>query len=82
MILPSKHLPQERALLTVGAMLLAGLDRPMTVSALWQEVQKAPPAGLSFDWFVLALDLLYILDAIQLRDGILVRRVGVMDQAA
>jgi len=80
MILPSKHLPQERALLTVGAMLLAGLERPKTVSALWQEVQKGAPAALGFDWFVLALDLLYVLDAIQLRDGILVLRVGVMDQ--
>lgn len=75
MILPSKHLPQERALLTVGAKLLTCLERPMTVSALWQEAGKTTPAPLSFDWFVLALDLLYILNAIQLRDGILIRNV-------
>lgn len=73
MILPSKHLPQERALLTVGANLLAVLERPMTVSALWQSVQQEDPAGLSFDWFVLALDLLYLLGAVQLRDGLLTR---------
>jgi ABC-three component (ABC-3C) system Middle Component 6 len=73
MILPSKHLPQERALLTVGANLLAVLERPMTVSALWQSVLQEDHAGLSFDWFVLALDLLYLLGAVQLRDGLLTR---------
>lgn len=73
MILPSKHLPQERALLTIGANLLAVLERPMTVSALWQSVQQKNHAGLSFDWFVLALDLLYLLGAVQLRDGLLTR---------
>ena len=82
MILPSKHLPPERALLTVGATLLAGLERPMTVSALWQRVKEAAPHSLSFDWFVLALDLLYVLDAVQLRDGILVRSVAAPEQAA
>lgn len=73
MILPSKHLPQERALLTIGATLLTRLEQPMTVSALWQVVQKGTPSGLSFDWFVLALDLLYLLGAVHLCDGILVR---------
>lgn len=82
MILPSKHLPPERALLTVGATLLARLERPMTVSALWHKVREAAPASLSFDWFVLALDLLYILDAVQLSDGILVRNVDAMEPAA
>lgn len=73
MILPSKHLPQERALLTVGARLLAILERPMTVSSVWQIVQNDHRASLSFDWFVLALDLLYLLDAVQLQDGVLSR---------
>ena len=35
MILPSKHLPQDRALLTVGGHVLTFLARPKTVSALW-----------------------------------------------
>lgn len=73
MILPSKHLPQERALLTVGATLLAGLERPMTISALWQSVQDEKHPAISFDWFVLALDLLHILGTVHLRDGLLVR---------
>jgi len=81
MILPSKHLPQERALLTVGAELLTRLHQPMTVSALWQKIAQPHDGGeagaagrsLSFDWFVLALDLLYALGALHLRDGLLVR---------
>lgn len=78
MILPTKHLPQERALLTVGARLLARLDRPKTISALWNEMQRSPQdvATLGFDWFVLAVDLLYILGAVQLRDGVLVRNAA------
>lgn len=82
MILPTKHLPQERALLTVGAALLAQLERPITVSALWQRVNGAVSPAPTFDWFVLALDLLYALGAVELRDGLLNRGMGEMDAAA
>lgn len=81
MILPTKHLQQERALLTVGATLLASLERPMTVSALWQRVDAGSPAAPSFDWFVLALDLLYALGAIELRDGLIIRGASAAEQS-
>ena len=80
MILPSKHLSQDRALLTVGATILRLLSRPMTVSALWEEMprltagQKSPPP-LRYDGFVLTLDMLFLLGAIELRDGLLLRGV-------
>lgn len=79
MILPSKHLSQDRALLTVGAMILRLLTRPMTVSALWEEMsrpaggQKDPPP-LRYKGFVLTLDMLSLMGAIELRDGVLHRR--------
>lgn len=63
MILPSKHLPQDRALLTVGAHVLTFLARPKTVSALWEELNThdaglvATPRRITYDWFLLALDL-------------------------
>lgn len=82
MILPTKHLPQERALLTVGATLLAHLERPITVSALWQRVNSAVPPAPTFDWFVLALDLLHALGAVELRDGLLIRGTSQADAAA
>lgn len=78
MILPSKHLSQDRALLTVGAAILRHLKHPVTVSALWEQMprsagdQKAPPP-LRYDGFVLALDLLFLIGALELRDGLLVR---------
>ena len=80
MILPSKHLSQDRALLTVGARILQHLSRPKTISALWEDVPRqnadqrssAPP--LRYDGFVLALDLLFLIGAIELQDGLLFRR--------
>lgn len=77
MILPTKGISAERALITVGAHILALLVEPKTVSRLWSEYKRtAPVAGnVSFDWFVLALDLLFTIDAVELRGGRL-RRLG------
>jgi len=82
MILPTKHLSQDRALLSVGARLLARLTRPKTVSALWEEVLKPPDAedgkkpSLRYDAYVLTLDLLFLMGAIELRDGLLRRKTS------
>jgi hypothetical protein len=80
MILPSKHLPQDRALLTVGADVLACLSRPKTVSALWAELTRQNdgltstlPRRITYDWFLLALDLLYALGTIELDSGLVAR---------
>ena len=78
MILPSKHLSQDRALLTVGAAILRHLSHPVTVSALWEQmprsvVDQKAPSPLRYDGFVLALDLLFLIGAIKLREGLLVR---------
>lgn len=77
MILPTKTLPPSRSLLGVGANLLRLLDEPKPVSRLWPEVKAAyeqipdaPP--ISFGWFVLALDLLFLLNAVKLDHGRLV----------
>ncbi|MGO8745831.1 MAG: ABC-three component system middle component 6 [Thermoguttaceae bacterium] len=74
MILPTKHLPQERALLTVGADILRLLGEPKTESRLWDELKKArasqPMASaLTYDWFVLAIDLLFAMKAIDIERG-------------
>jgi len=78
MILPTKHLAQDRTLLAVGAEILGQLKEPRSVSELWETVREArrripDSAPLSFDWFVLALNLLYALSAIDHSNGI-VRR--------
>jgi hypothetical protein len=83
MILPSKHLPQDRALLTVGGHVLMFLAHPKTVSALWEELNRhegdlsaARPRKITYDWFLLALDLLYALEAIELERGLVARRAA------
>lgn len=75
MILPGKHLRQDRALLSVGGEILAELDEPRSVSELWERVRQkrsiaATAAPLSFDWFVLSLNLLYAICALDFADGV------------
>ncbi len=74
MILPTKRLSQDRSLLTVGAEVLRLLDEPKTVSRLWEEVWQARSARtavrtVTYEWFVLSLDLLYLLNAVELDHG-------------
>jgi hypothetical protein len=78
MILPTKHIRPDRALLTVGGYLLVSLREPMTVSRLWDDLRSGrggggEPAPINYDWFVLALDLLFIVGAIELHRGLLRR---------
>lgn len=80
MILPTKHIRPDRALIGVGAQVLAMLREPMTVSRLWDEVRSrrsevAPSPVIDYRWFVLALDLLYTMRAIDLERG-LIRKAG------
>jgi ABC-three component (ABC-3C) system Middle Component 6 len=74
MILPGKHLQQDRALLGVGAEILGYLDEERTVSELWERVRsgRGPAATpLSFDWFLLALTFLYAVAAVDLTHGVI-----------
>ncbi|MGQ3674933.1 ABC-three component system middle component 6 [Xanthobacter sp. TB0139] len=72
MILPTKHIPQHEALLGVGATTLAHLREPITVSGLWERLRSEPNVG-TFERFVLALNLLYLIGAIDIEHGLLVR---------
>ncbi len=67
MILPTKGVAPDRALLSVGADILRDLGEPKTVSRLWAELRNRNEKTLeiSFDWFVLALDLLYMMGVIE-----------------
>lgn len=78
MIMPSKHVRSDRALIGVGAELIGLLREPMTVSRLWNELRKrrtleTPNAPISYSWFVLALDMLFIMGAVQIKHGIILR---------
>ena len=74
MILPSKHLSQNRALVGVGADIISQLQEPITVSELWERVRgirslRTDELPLSFDWFVLALTFLHAIYLIDLDRG-------------
>jgi hypothetical protein len=72
MILPTKGLALDRALLSVGADVLRRLDRPKTVSRLWDQVRNRESSLLEsvpYDWFLLSLDLLYLCGAVDFEDG-------------
>jgi len=77
MILPTKRLSDDRALLTVGAEVLRLLDEPKTVSRAWEDLKQVRASSyrepLAYDWFVLALDLLYTLKAVEFERGKLSR---------
>jgi ABC-3C biological conflict system middle component len=72
MILPTKGLALDRALLSVGAEVLRLLDRPKTVSRLWDQMRRRQNSlleAISYDWFLLSLDLLYLWGAVDFEDG-------------
>jgi len=76
MILPTKHIRPDRALLAVGGDILVSLSEPMTVSRLWDDVRSSrgnvgEPSPINYDWFVLAVDLLFMIGAIELDRGLL-----------
>lgn len=79
MITPTKGIAPERSLLAVGAQILQVLDRPLTVSQALAALRRWRAdhdhfAPISFNWFVLALDVLFALDLVDTRDDLLVVR--------
>jgi hypothetical protein len=71
-ILPSKHIGFEQALIRVGADVLEALTVATTVTTLWTNARNAGQVR-TFDQFCLALSFLFAVGAVELRDGLLVR---------
>lgn len=70
-ILPTKGIPAGKALLTIGGEILRALRETTTVPRLWDKFRKSRDTTqeVTFEWFVLGLDLLYMLGAIELDRG-------------
>jgi hypothetical protein len=74
LILPTKHITPERSLLGAGAIILRNLPREQTVTRLWERVRTSPSVG-TYERFILALDLLFLINAIAFdKDGLIRRR--------
>ena len=72
MLLPDKHVPTSRSLVGIGALILESLDVSLTVSGLWDQVKNKQQVG-SYRNFILALDYLYAIGALDYEHGVLVR---------
>ena len=72
MIMPTKYLREDEALIGAGATLLQRISRPKTLSDLWEETKSIPSLS-NFERFILALDLLYLLNLIDFCDNEIVR---------
>ncbi len=73
MILPTKHLKLSNSLLSAGAALLKNINEPKTVSLLWDKTRNLPEIR-TFERFTLSLDLLFIMNIIDFKDGLIWRR--------
>jgi hypothetical protein len=72
MILPDKHIKLDQSILGGGAALLDQLTRPSTVTGLWEHSKAQSDIG-NFERFILTLDFLFAIGALDLRDDLLVK---------
>lgn len=75
MLMPTKHIKTENALVGVGAEVLGLLERDKAVSTLFRDLQtwrrENELSTIHFDWFLLALDFLYSVGAVRFESGVL-----------
>jgi hypothetical protein len=73
MILPTKHISTQHSLLGLGATVLKHLTTPTTITGLWDKIKALPEIG-TYKRFILTLDLLFTINAIDYAEGLLQRR--------
>jgi hypothetical protein len=72
-LLPEKHARLNETIIGLGAVALAGLERPQTIDNVWQRVRdlkakKILPDRVSFEDLVLTLDFLHAIKAVSLNE--------------
>ena len=75
MIMPSKYLREDEALIGISAALLPLVENNGNLPALWDSTKKITAVG-SFERFILALDFLYLLGLVDLHKNKIVRVQG------
>ena len=71
-LLPNKHVPTNRSFVGIGALVLGHMERPTSVSRLWESVRDNREVA-SFGNFVLSLDYLFAIGAVDYEHGQLSR---------
>ncbi|AKF52690.1 hypothetical protein PsyrH_19775 [Pseudomonas syringae pv. syringae HS191] len=75
MILPTKNISPNRALLTLAGRIFEELGSPRTVSGAWDEFRRQQEdRPVSYAFFILAIDLLFLMKLVFLDDNGLIRR--------
>lgn len=74
MILPSKHLSPDRAIITVASEVFELINNRSTVSSTWNDLQEKRrgckwKSEIPYDWFILSLDFLYLIGCIEVDNG-------------
>jgi hypothetical protein len=74
MLMPTKHIKTENALIGVGSEVLTLLDREKTVSRLFHDLQEWRRSNelttIHFDWFLLSMDFLFSIGAVRFESGV------------
>jgi hypothetical protein len=77
MLMPTKHIKTENALIGVGGEVLSLLNEDKTVSRLFHDLQEQRRSNelsnIHFDWFLLAVDFLFSIGAVRFEEGVLVK---------
>lgn len=82
MLLPTKGVSAERALMTIGSELLEILETPRSISSLWEQYKTQQGGSgvldhVTFDWFSLALSSLFAINLVEWSSSGFLRRADV-----
>jgi len=78
-ILPTKRIRYDHCLIAVGLDVLGLIGEGTTISGLWKGLhdlweKRNAEFRIAFRWFILAIDLLYILGVIEFDKGLIRKR--------
>lgn len=68
MIMPTKYVNLSNSLLGIGSMILVSLDKPCSINNLWINF-NLDKRCITFEKFVYALDFLFVLGLVKIRDN-------------
>lgn len=72
MILPTKYLREDEALIGVSAILLPLVEKAGNLTELWESAKRIEAIG-NYERFILALDFLYLLGLVDLHNNEILR---------
>lgn len=71
-LMPDKHVSLGSSLLGVGATILRKLDKPSTITGLWDRCRPSEEVA-TFERFAAGLSLLFAVGAVSIENEVLVR---------